>query len=184
MYGGVGGRINLALVLGAGLLIGAAPAGAADLGGDCCADLEERIAELESTAARKGNRKVSLDGGRLRSTRRCCYWDDGAESNVYQGTNDAARSRFRFNGDAKIDKEWSAGYLLEVGVRTNRLNRPISTIHAGSRHPTADRFQLAEGSIFASPPGASRARGSGRLWVGKTRPGDRAHHRDQARQHQ
>ena len=33
---------------------------AADLGGNCCADLEERIAELEATTARKGNRKVSL----------------------------------------------------------------------------------------------------------------------------
>jgi len=35
-------------------------ANAADLGGDCCADLEERVAELEATIARKGNRKVSL----------------------------------------------------------------------------------------------------------------------------
>ena len=59
MYGGVGGRINFALVLGLGLFIAAAPASAADLGGDCCADIEERIAELEATAARKGNRKVS-----------------------------------------------------------------------------------------------------------------------------
>jgi hypothetical protein len=42
---------------GAGL---AGPSAAADLGGNCCADLEERIAELESTTARKGNRKVSL----------------------------------------------------------------------------------------------------------------------------
>jgi hypothetical protein len=33
---------------------------AADLGGNCCADLEERVAELEATTARKGNRKVSL----------------------------------------------------------------------------------------------------------------------------
>ncbi|MBN9281890.1 MAG: porin, partial [Hyphomicrobium denitrificans] len=33
---------------------------AADLGGDCCADLEQRIAELEATTATKGNRKVSL----------------------------------------------------------------------------------------------------------------------------
>ena len=33
---------------------------AADLGGSCCADLEERIAELEATTVRKGNRKVSV----------------------------------------------------------------------------------------------------------------------------
>ena len=33
---------------------------AADLGGNCCADLEERIAELEATTGRKGNRAISL----------------------------------------------------------------------------------------------------------------------------
>ena len=33
---------------------------AADLGGSCCADLEERVAELEATSVRKGNRNVSL----------------------------------------------------------------------------------------------------------------------------
>ena len=40
--------------------LGMAPAQAADLGGDCCADLEERIAELEATTVRKGNRVMSL----------------------------------------------------------------------------------------------------------------------------
>ena len=33
---------------------------AADLGGNCCADLEERIAAHEATTVRKGNRKFSL----------------------------------------------------------------------------------------------------------------------------
>lgn len=42
------------------LLPGMGAANAADLGGDCCADLEERVATLEATTARKGNRKVSL----------------------------------------------------------------------------------------------------------------------------
>ena len=54
---------RLALVAAAGLFVGgvAMPsAKAADLGGDCCADLEERVAELEATTARKGNRKMSL----------------------------------------------------------------------------------------------------------------------------
>jgi hypothetical protein len=36
------------------------PVRAADLGGNCCADLEERVAELEATVARKGNRRMSL----------------------------------------------------------------------------------------------------------------------------
>ena len=45
-----------------GLVMAVAISGvqAADLAGDCCSDLEDRIAELEATAARKGNRKVSV----------------------------------------------------------------------------------------------------------------------------
>ena len=41
-------------------VFGVKPAKAADLGGDCCADLEERVAELEATTVRKGNKKVSV----------------------------------------------------------------------------------------------------------------------------
>lgn len=51
---------QLALLAALGLFAGS-PASAADLGGDCCADLEERIAELEATTVRKGNRKVKLE---------------------------------------------------------------------------------------------------------------------------
>ncbi|MFO7297388.1 MAG: porin, partial [Pseudomonadota bacterium] len=51
---------RVALIAAAGVLAGGVAAQAADLGGNCCADLEERVAELEATAARKGNRKVSL----------------------------------------------------------------------------------------------------------------------------
>ena len=54
---------RMAILAAMGLFMGgvAMPsAKAADLGGDCCADLEERVAELEATTARKGNRKMSL----------------------------------------------------------------------------------------------------------------------------
>ena len=94
---------------------GASSAQAADLGGNCCADLEERIAELEATTARKGNRKVSLTiSGWVNEA--LFLWDDGTEKNVYVGTNSLEQSRFRFVGDAKINGDWSAGYTLEVGV--------------------------------------------------------------------
>ncbi len=64
MTGGLlGSGARLALLAATGvLLVGGASAQAADLGGDCCADLEERVAELEATTARKGNRKVQPDG--------------------------------------------------------------------------------------------------------------------------
>src|SRR5690349_24829139 len=98
---------RFAIAAALGLVVGAGSASAADLGGDCCADLEERIAELEATTARKGNRKVSLTiSGWVNEA--VFGWDDGVESNVYVGTNSLEQSRFRFVGDAKIDADWSA----------------------------------------------------------------------------
>ncbi len=91
---------------------------AADLGGDCCADLEERVAELEATTARKGNRKVSLTiYGQI--TTAVMWWDaDGGqleygENNVYIVDPQTSGSRFGFKGKAAINGEWSAGYQFE-----------------------------------------------------------------------
>ena len=47
----------------------AAPASSADLDRDCCADLEERVAELEAAAARRGTARSALRY-RAGSTRR------------------------------------------------------------------------------------------------------------------
>lgn len=118
MVGGLkvsAGRLSLLAAAGF-LLMGGASAQAADLGGDCCADLEERIAELEATTARKGNRKVSLTVyGQVNEA--IGWWDDGVESNVYNFTNDTSRTRFGFRGKAKITNDWFAEYRIEVGVR-------------------------------------------------------------------
>jgi hypothetical protein len=64
---------------------------AADLGGDCCADLEERVAELEATTVRKGNKKVKVElYGRV--NRVINFWDDGAEQNAYVENNSYSSS--------------------------------------------------------------------------------------------
>lgn len=86
---------------------------AADLGGDCCADLEERVAELEATTARKGNKKVSVTlYGRV--NRIANFWDDGAEANAYVLNSSYSPTRWGFRGDVKIGGAWSAGYTLEM----------------------------------------------------------------------
>ncbi len=119
---------------------------AADLGGNCCSDLEERIAELEATTVRKGNRRVSLTvSGHVHEA--IVFFDvDGAngaahnnESNVYIGTHNSSRSRFRFRGDATINSDWSAGFYMEFGVRANHLgsvsqNESVDTRGIDIRH--------------------------------------------------
>jgi predicted porin len=108
---------TLSLLAATGILLGGGvSARAADLGGDCCADLEERIAELEATTARKGNRKVSLTVyGQVNEA--IGYWDDGVEQNVYNMTNDTSRTRIGFKGKAKINSDWFAEYKIEIGIR-------------------------------------------------------------------
>jgi hypothetical protein len=103
------------------------PATAADLGGACCSDLEERIAELEATAVRKGNRKASLEISGWVNTAVLAF-DDGQERNAYVVDNAQDRSRVRFKGSARIDADWSAGFLLEMGLRTARSDRVSADI--------------------------------------------------------
>lgn len=99
----------------AALMFGAVSAKgyAADLGGGCCGDLEERVAELEATTARKGNRVVSLEiSGQV--NRALLIWDDGTNSDAYVVDPDSDGSRFRFVGKAQLKPGWSAGYIMEL----------------------------------------------------------------------
>jgi hypothetical protein len=110
---------RLALVAAASVFAGGVElptAKAADLGGDCCADLEERVAELEATTARKGNRKVSLTiSGQV--DRAILIWDDGKRSNAYFGLdNSNSSTRIGFTGDAKIGPSWKAGFSVLMDI--------------------------------------------------------------------
>src|SRR5262245_55545754 len=110
---------GLAIVAAAGMAMGSVTAQAADLGGNCCTDLEERVAELEATTARKGNRKVSLQiYGQVSET--IMWWNDGAESNVYVNENNNIKNTVGFQGSAKITSDWSAGFKLELQIRAYR----------------------------------------------------------------
>jgi predicted porin len=123
MFGGLGKAGWATILVAGGLMLGTSiSAQAADLGGDCCADLEERVADLEATTARKGNRKVKLEiYGQVNQA--VMFWDDGFEQNAYAVTNDASRSRFGFKGGAKINNDWSANFRIEVGLRSSNSKR-------------------------------------------------------------
>ncbi len=110
-------KYSLSAMVAAGLLAGgltATSASAADLGGNCCADLEERIAELEATTARKGNRKVSLTiSGWV--AEQVTWWDDGHEQNTYVGgIGTTLGTNVKFTGQATISPGWSAGYVIHL----------------------------------------------------------------------
>ena len=136
-----------------------ATAMAADLGGNCCADLEERVAELEATAARKGNRKVSLTvSGQVNEA--VIFWNDGQERNAYVVSNNNSRTRFRFNGDAKITNDLTAGYLLEIGVRyANSTTRNQNADFAGGNSSSLD---IRHSAWYLD------SKHLGRVWVGHT----------------
>lgn len=106
---------GIASLLGAVILAGSVVSvAAADLGGNCCADLEERIAELEATTARKGNRKVSLTiSGYV--AQELTVWNDGGETNAYlHGLGPTQATHVKLNGQAQIAPGWTAGYMLRL----------------------------------------------------------------------
>jgi predicted porin len=105
-------------------------AAAADLGGDCCSDLEERIAALEATTARKGNRKVTLTiTGYV--TKQIMFWDDGGESNAYiSDIGPTQATNFRLTGEAVIAPGWKAGYMLRIqDLSDNSMGLSQTTSH-------------------------------------------------------
>ncbi len=123
MIGGImTSRLSMAALIAGGMMVATSSANAADLGGDCCADLEERVAVLEATTARKGNRKVSLKiYGQVNQS--LLFWDNGDESDVYVVDNDSSASRIGFKGKAKISNDWSAGYRIEIGTYSAESDR-------------------------------------------------------------
>src|SRR3990167_5231089 len=129
-------KYSLGALVAAGLLVGGLSAGsasAADLGGNCCADLEERIAELEATTAKKGNRKVSLTVSGIVNYA-IIGWDEGllGEASATVAPNGINPSRITFAGKANLGKDWSAGFVIEIGagsynILTDALNVSTST---------------------------------------------------------
>lgn len=118
----MGAAATLAGALWASAASAAPPEGAAQ---ECCQDLEERVAELEATAARKGNRKVSLEiYGQV--NRALYMWDDGRIADTYIVDNNFTSTRMGLKGDGKIDAGWKSGFNIEfefVDASSNQVSQ-------------------------------------------------------------
>jgi hypothetical protein len=113
-------RLLRALYLSCGLFgVALTSAVAADLGDDCCADLEDRVAELEATTVRRGVAKLEMSVGGTVS-HAALSWDDGQNTDTYIVGNDNDGTSFEIVGEVEniSNSNWSAGYLIEVGMLT------------------------------------------------------------------
>lgn len=131
---------RLAIAAAAGLFTGGialTPVQAADLGGDCCADLEERVAELEATTVRKGNRKVSVKiSGQVH--RAIMFWDDGFQDGIFLTDQNDSSTRFRITGSATISPGRTAGYRMEYDLFGADSSNDVSNCGAaGNCRPVA-----------------------------------------------
>ena len=125
----------LAIAAAASLMLGGAvvapkAARAADLGGDCCADLEKRVADLEATTVTKGNRKVSLQiSGRVAASMTLFVDNSGlpanagngagpvttdSKSDLYFGGQTGNDPAIFLDGTGKINSDLVAGYHVEL----------------------------------------------------------------------
>ena len=136
---------RLALLAAAGTLLGAAvtPAKAADLGNGCCADLEERVAELEATTARKGNRVVSLQvTGQVNKA--LLIFDDGVDSDAFIVDNDQSGTRIGFKGSAAINPGWKAGFNMELDIQDAASDK----VSQGDDEGGADEIKIRQNYVY------------------------------------
>jgi len=135
---------RFAIAAAAGLFTGGialTPVQAASLGGDCCADLEERVAELEATTVRKGNRKVSVKlSGHVH--RAILFWDDGEENDVYIVDSETSNTRWRITGSATISPGRTVGFRIENEQFIRDNSSKVNQANGGKPADTNDaRYQ-------------------------------------------
>ncbi len=149
--------LAVALALGlAAAAFPATPARAADLGGDCCSDLEERVATLELTTAKTGNRKVSMKiSGWVNAG--AIWWTDGfgpkdqrdpsmfdANSNVYVVNNSTSQTRLNISGDGKIRDGLTAGYSMSIRPWGDKLGDVSQIEH----NPNRSNIDIRDTYVF------------------------------------
>ncbi len=150
----VGGAVSLATPVLAGGAIG----------GNCCADLEERVAELEATTARKGNTRVSLKISGL--IHRSIVFEDG---DISISDQPVQVSRLRLLGKARISSDLYAGYYVELGVDDDGKGVTVpgsglfqlrhNDLYIGSK--TFGRLSIGQGSTASDKTAEADLSGTG-----------------------
>jgi hypothetical protein len=152
---------RMLLATAAGLLLGttlgfAVKAKAADLGGDCCTDLEERVAALEATSLTHGTRKMTLqisgwvNAGGL-------YWEDHGvgtdqrdvtfhdrNSGFAVVNTDTAQTRFVLTGENRVSEGFSTGF--SIGVRP--WGDKLGSISQIDTDPSQDNIDVRDTYVF------------------------------------
>lgn len=123
----------------------AGPVSAADLQANCCDDLEARVAELEASSARKGNRKLTLEiSGVVNNA--LLFWDDGHNRDVYTVSNENSTTSVSFEGEAEnLGGGWSAGYAITLAM----LNANSSEVSQNDDNATRT-IETREASFWIS----------------------------------
>lgn len=106
----------LAVLAAAGFMVwSTSQSHAADLGGDCCADLEERIAELEAVAVRKDSRRTKvIVTGRVSQA---IVWTSYGDYDDYSvGENSNAPSFLGVKASYTISPNMTARAFAQIGL--------------------------------------------------------------------
>jgi len=126
-----------------GLSFATTSAKAADLGAD---DLEARVAELEATTVRKGNRKVSLTvSGQVNKA--LLAWDDGRSSDAYIVDNGQSSSRISLKGTGTISSDLKAGFYQEFEYR-DADSKSVSAFDSAGRDWEGEGFRTRQNNAW------------------------------------
>jgi hypothetical protein len=134
------------------------------VGGACCQDLEERLAEFEAVTAKKGNRKVSLTVyGHVNWAIVHTDIDPLGINETTLSNNPNSVTRFGFKGEAKITPELSAGYLLEIGIGEAK-----PAVEFGIMGPSLSNGKLTNGMTIRHSALYLEHKTLGAVWLGQT----------------
>lgn len=115
----------------------------------CCADLEARIAELETLSVRKGSRNLSLRiYGQV--NRAVMAWDDGVESNAYVVDNETSTTRIGLIGQSQIRAGVAAGYRIELEFASSASDEVSASDATGSAFAAHGSTRIRHSYFYVS----------------------------------